>query len=174
MEYLLDEKGNRGNGKPITYIKKNDCWECTSHSKMNSGYLRINRKYKGTSMHRYIYELYHGKIPEDMVVMHKCDNILCVNPEHFQLGTQKDNIQDMIKKGRKNPAKGESIGIAKVNNEIARQIIYMRYVQKMKIIDIRNKFNLAHATTSYVINFKTWTHITIPYYNLLREEGKIL
>lgn len=39
----------------------------------------------------------------DMVVMHKCDNKICVNPDHLVLGTQKDNIADMFSKGRARP-----------------------------------------------------------------------
>jgi len=57
--------------------------------------------------HRIAWELVNGKIPRGegyhgICVLHRCDNPLCVNPQHLFLGTQKKNIHDMRYKNRQN------------------------------------------------------------------------
>jgi hypothetical protein len=72
-------------------------------------------------VHRRVYELVHGDAPK--VVMHTCDNRLCVNPKHLVGGTQKDNIADAVGKGRLNQSKrkytatykGKVIGLAELS-----------------------------------------------------------
>ena len=50
--------------------------------------------------HRVSYAMFIGPIPENHVIMHRCDNRLCVNPRHLTTGEQKENLHDMINKGR--------------------------------------------------------------------------
>ena len=68
-------------------------------------------KVRGKTMHahRHSYSIAHPH--EDIsgkVIMHKCDNRACVNPDHLASGSQSDNVQDMLRKGRGNYAKGET------------------------------------------------------------------
>ena len=94
-------------------------WEGAKDSK---GYGQMSVKGKKTSPHRCEWEFHNGKIPEGLVVRHKCDNPACFNIEHLELGTQADNVRDMHERGRARPAKGEKHGRAKLTDQQVAEI----------------------------------------------------
>ena len=75
------------------------CWLWTAMLD-TKGYGRIQIERRSTAAHRLAWELFVGPIPEDLLVLHKCDVRSCVNPGHLWLGTNDDNMKDMVRKGR--------------------------------------------------------------------------
>lgn len=78
------------------------CWVWTG-ARMPTGYGIIRypgKKGSHTGAHRISYMLHNGNIHSGLHVLHRCDNPSCVNPSHLFLGTPKDNMQDMLRKGR--------------------------------------------------------------------------
>lgn len=86
------------NSRPST---SNDCRVWTA-SVSRRGYGRFENNGKFTAAHRAAYQVYKGEIPCGLVVMHKCDNPPCINPDHLTVGTQSDNMKDCAAKGRHN------------------------------------------------------------------------
>lgn len=88
----------------VEMIPECGCW-IWMPSLQTQGYGRIafNQKNDKRKMlaHRTSYQIFKGNIPAGANVLHRCDMPSCVNPDHLFTGTQKDNMQDMIKKGRK-------------------------------------------------------------------------
>ncbi len=81
-------------------VEKTDgCWLWLG-SKMNAGYGKINFSGKRWLVHRMAYMLTYGPIPEGKLVLHRCDNRLCVNPAHLYAGTHFDNVHDMMERQR--------------------------------------------------------------------------
>ena len=66
----------------------------------NDGYGRISVRSIARMAHRIAYIERFGPIPEGMLVCHKCDVPVCVNPDHLFVGTHQDNMADKSAKGR--------------------------------------------------------------------------
>lgn len=92
----------------------NGCWSWIGAKCRKTGYGSLQIDGTGRRAHRFSYELHHGPIPDGMVVMHACDNPGCVNPAHLSLGTNQDNVDDKMAKGRHRGPRGELSGSARL------------------------------------------------------------
>lgn len=83
------------------------CWTWLSASSATNTYgtfaFPAGERWKHVKAHRYSWQLTNGEIPAGMQVLHRCDNKRCVRPEHLFIGTQLDNMIDMVQKGRHRP-----------------------------------------------------------------------
>lgn len=138
--------------------KNNDCWEWTAHKILGYGIVGINRN-KTKKAHRVSWELANGSIPQGLLVLHKCDNPGCVNPDHLFLGTQGDNMRDCSKKGRirTNPQLGEKNHMAILNNKTVLEIREHAITMRQKAI--AKMYGVSTMTINRVINHKLWRHI---------------
>ena len=82
--------------------KTSVCWNWTGATTRSNkkGYGQASRNGAVVLSHRLSWEIINGPISKDLLVLHRCDNPLCVNPAHLFLGSQSDNMKDCIAKGR--------------------------------------------------------------------------
>lgn len=156
--------------KRILYkIDENGCWICTSHAPGLDGYCATSFKGKLIKMHRYMYEKYKGKIPEGLLLRHKCDVRNCINPDHLIPGTDKDNNRDMWERGRAVVQKGEEKPNARLTEAQVREI-------REAVVDLTkyytNKFNLSYKTVFDVVFKRTWKHVVVDSWYSSRRKKK--
>lgn len=81
-------------------VTEEGCWEWTA-SVTQFGYGRMSWKGRIYRVHRLSAHYWLGlELGGKVVVRHKCDNPPCFNPSHLGLGTQSDNVNDMMERGR--------------------------------------------------------------------------
>ncbi len=87
---------------------------------------------------------------------HDCDNPPCINPEHLFLGTNLDNIEDMVRKRRHRF--GEAALSAKLTEE---QVLEMRRARAVGALlrELAQRYGIDPATVHYVVTCKTWRHV---------------
>lgn len=128
-------------------VNSNGCFECYSHCSNENGYPTMRVMGKLERISRIIYRECFGEIPDNMCVMHKCDNTRCINPEHLTLGTLKDNSIDMARKGRQHVQKltVEQVKEIKASSDTGVNLARKYGVLPTTICEIRKGRNWKHV-----------------------------
>lgn len=130
-----------------------DCWLWTGAADSRGyGNLQINNA--KFSSHRLAYELTYGSAGS-LLVLHRCDNPRCCNPNHLFLGTHQDNMTDM--KTKKRAASGERNSKAKLTQN---QVLYIRenYLNgNTTQRALAREMKVSQRVIWQIVNNKTWT-----------------
>lgn len=100
-----------------------ECWPWTGTMR-NNGYGAIRFQRIEMVATRAVMTAIHGPIPGDLIVCHKCDNPPCVNPKHLFIGTYRDNVLDMLAKGRGNHRGGGKLKYCRSGRHLLDETAY--------------------------------------------------
>jgi len=144
--------------KKINILSNEECWEWRGSS-TSDGYGRMDYHGKKFLTHRLVYELTYGSIPDNLCVLHHCDNPKCCNPTHLFSGTVDDNIRDKIQKKRQSGAIGNKNSHCKINDLDVIQIKLLYASGKYYQRELAIQFGITQSTISAIIRGDLWKHL---------------
>lgn len=89
------------------FYENERCWIWIAYCNLK-GYGVMRLGIKTELAHRVSWIIAHGEIPDNLDVLHHCDNPRCIRPSHIWLGTHQENMRDMMMKGRGNQLSGDN------------------------------------------------------------------
>jgi hypothetical protein len=124
------------------------------------GYGNFNIHGKTVLAHRVSYFLSTEDPADGDLICHSCDVPACVNPRHLWRGTPKDNMVDMVSKGRVKTVSmpGEQNPRAKITADMAREIAAAPETEKNSALG--RKYGLDGASVGLIRNGTNWSHAT--------------
>lgn len=145
--------------------KSGDCWLWTGHRNPD-GYGRMlvsKRTGKIVMTHRLAWECTSGPIPDELRVLHRCDNPPCCNPAHLFIGSQAENIADMHAKGRYHKpgsAGGQAgRGVIKLQPDHVRAIRARYAAGGISMKALGAEFDVCAETVHGIVRGTVWRHI---------------
>lgn len=133
------------------------CWEVLTRTKKHgeNAYPTVRVGKSMMLLHRIAYEHFNGEIPDEMCVLHRCDNPACSNPSHLFLGSRTENAAD--RNGKNRQSKGSGRPFAKISEEDVPLIREMRKSGASQK-DISERFGISQSIVSRILNNKRWVH----------------
>ena len=136
-----------------------ECWPFMAYvHREGYGQFRFNtgRRARVIPSNRMAWMVFVGTDPGDLFVCHTCDNKLCVNPRHLFLGTPRDNVMDMMRKGRNYVQVGPRGYHWKLNQEQVDLIRDAHGRLGQTVSQLSRKFNVSRSTIGRIISHQTW------------------
>lgn len=118
-----------------------------------NGYGVLNVDGQTEYAHRLSWKQEHGPIPDGMHVCHHCDVRSCIEPRHLFLGTQPENVADMVAKERHQ--RGEHHYHRLLSEDAVREIRALPGTH----VEIAQRFGVAFQTIAKVRSGKSWKHV---------------
>lgn len=153
-------KGQKNINKEIAFWSKVDrkspteCWPYTEYID-SDGYGRFHYLYSPVGAHVYAWLLTIKleKVPDGKLIMHLCDSRNCCNPDHLVCGTQLDNMQDKVRKGRLVPHISACPDLHSGEIWLIRKLLFSR---RFSQVTIAKMFKVHQSTISHINTSNRW------------------
>jgi hypothetical protein len=159
---MLNSKDKFESSLSKVLIKGDYCWlykpEVCKQQRYGRFYITAKQP---IAAHRYAYLIYNGitVIENNLLVLHKCDNPRCCNPNHLYLGTQKENARDREERNRGNRPVGSKQYNAKLSEELVKQIRLERKEKRTTYLAFAKRYNVSPSTIDAAINGRRWKSV---------------
>lgn len=134
-----------------------ECWAFTGcRDRDGYGVITGDDRRHQLRVSRLIYERAYGPVPHGLHVLHTCDNPPCWNPAHLRLGTNRDNINDKVSKGRQ--ARGAAIGRQRLTEEDVRAI-RNSLAYGVPLVELAKRYSVTDGAIWMIQHGRTWKHV---------------
>lgn len=140
-----------------------ECWEwqgavCRSNKRHRSFYGTFWDGEKTGGVHRFSYRIAKGEIPTGLLIRHRCDNGLCVNPDHLEIGTQLDNMRDVRERNPIQRLRGGNHPSSTLSDEQVAEIKRMLR-RRIRRKFIAGKFGTSLNIIGFIARGQTWRSV---------------
>ena len=137
------------------------CWVWTGAVLQQSGYGEVKWTGRIQRVHRVSWCLTGKILPVGALVLHHCDNRVCVRPEHLYIGTHKDNYSDMVTRGRWHALVGTAAPHAKLDETAVREIRrkYTKHSRTAGSGALAQEYGVERSTVLLLIKGCTWRSV---------------
>lgn len=150
------------NGEPLRWLtsalggrERVGCWDWP-YGTNEHGYGKLQYQGRNWYAHRLACQLDGRPVPEGLFARHRCDRPICCNPDHMEFGTQRDNLGDMVRRGRARVG-SRNPGARLTEGQVAeiRRLYADGWLQR----EIAVAFEVTQTTVSRIVRRKSWEHV---------------
>ena len=152
------EKVDKNGPIPDHCPERGPCWIWMG-SRKDFGYGDFARDGRLWLAHRVSWEIHYGPVPDGIQVCHQCDNPSCVRPDHLFLGTQTDNVQDCLSKGRHRTVHGENAHSCRLTTAHVLEARRLYSAGGFTKLGLSKQFGISRTAMRNIIDRKRWCHL---------------
>lgn len=163
--FWTDEMRLKRHGLPIERFYRaiefdpfGGCWLWAGTLLKSTGYGQLQIDGRSVGAHRFSYRIHKGDIPDGHCICHRCDVRACVNPYHLFVGTQRDNVLDMLAKGRGRARHGSAAAnalLTEADIPTIRRLIANGEANRR----IAERFNVSPDVINAIRRGRSWKHV---------------